>query len=719
MLSEQGRGGMGVVYQARQAGLNRLVALKMVLAGAYASEEERSRFRPEAEAIARLHHANIVQIFEVGEQDGLPYFSLEYCPYGSLADRLDGTPQPAPKAAELVEALARAMQVAHSGGIVHRDLKPANVLFAPDGTAKVADFGLAKYLDSGSAQTATGAVLGTPSYMAPEQAGGKTREIGPAADVCALGAILYELLTGRPPFKGATPLDTLEQVRSQEPVPPGRLQQTVPRDLETICLKCLDKEPRKRFASAGELADDLRRWLNGEPIRARPVGAGERTAKWVRRHAAITALAAAVLLVPGLGVAGIVWKYFDAEQQKGIAQGKEQEAQQEADKAKAARDFLIRILRISEADSLGGSITARQILADAEQRIPVEFADQPELRAELVAAIAHVKRGIARRVPHAMILEVRGAVQLHSAVGVAKPAVPQALVNLDDRLTLSPDAQVRLIFLSDFHKERLRPGREAAIDYRGCEPADAVAERDDSVLMTFVRLAKGTFFMCWDGQVKGIKTDISEDFEIAVHDVTQAQWQAVMGYNPSYFSRKGNGRNGILDISDEELKLFPVEMVSWDDAQEFIKRLNDRERGRGYWYRLPTDAEWEYACRGGATSEEECSYHFYVDKPTNDLSSEQANFDGNFPGGKAPMGKFLGRPSRVGAYPPNKLGLCDMHGNVWQWCVGADGGDSARVFRGGSWQSFAANCQAAYRAGFPRSVRQYNLGFRLVRVPVR
>src|SRR5205085_2548754 len=166
------------------------------------------------------------------------------------------------------------------------------------------------------------------------------------------------------------------------------------------------------------------------------------------------------------------------------------------------------------------------------------------------------------------------------------------------------DAQVQLVLLSDLHKERLQPGREATIGRKGCSPADAIRERADDVLMTFVRLPKGTFYMGWDGKNKGIKTAIKEDFEIAVHDVTQGQWQAVMGNNPSWFSRTGNGRIDVLDISDEELKLFPVEMVSWDDAQEFLKKLNEKERLSGYWYRLPTEAEWEYACRGEASSEE-------------------------------------------------------------------------------------------------------------------
>jgi WD40 repeat protein len=302
VLGELGRGGMGVVYRARQVGLNRPVALKMILAGGHASAGELARFRTEAEAIAQLQHPNIVQVHEVGEQNGLPYFSLEFCDGGSLATRLDGTPWEPPRAAALVETLARAMQAAHARQIVHRDLKPANVLLADDETPKVTDFGLAKRLDAGAGQTASGAILGTPSYMAPEQAGGDGRHVGPAADVYALGAILYELLTGRPPFKAATPLDTVLQVVSDEPVPPARLNSQTPRDLETICLKCLAKEPAKRYATAAALAQDLRRFQAGEPIAARPVGRLERGWRWCRRNPATAGLvglaaAAAVTVV--------------------------------------------------------------------------------------------------------------------------------------------------------------------------------------------------------------------------------------------------------------------------------------------------------------------------------------------------------------------------------------------------------------------------------------
>jgi tetratricopeptide (TPR) repeat protein len=292
ILGVLGRGGMGVVYKARQVGLNRLVALKMVLAGSHASPEELMRFKIEAEAVAHLQHPNIVQIYQTGIRDGRPFFSLEFCEGGSLQQKLDGTPMPPRQAAELIETLARALDFAHHRGIVHRDIKPANVLLSADGTPKITDFGLAKRLQDDQAQTGTEAILGTPTYMAPEQASGKAREVGPPADVYALGAVLYDLLTGRPPFRGSTVLDTLQLVQTAEPIPPARLQPKVSLDLQTVCLKCLQKEPGKRYPTAGELADDLRRYLEGQPIQARPVSAWERAWKWARRNPYAAALAA-------------------------------------------------------------------------------------------------------------------------------------------------------------------------------------------------------------------------------------------------------------------------------------------------------------------------------------------------------------------------------------------------------------------------------------------
>jgi serine/threonine protein kinase len=287
---------MGVVYEARHLKLGRTVALKMILAGGHAGTEMLDRFRAEAEAVARMQHPNIVQIFEVGEQNGLPFFSLEYCGGGSLEKRLGGNPMPSEDAARLIATLARAVQAAHDKGIVHRDLKPANVLFAEDGSPKVTDFGIAKKLDA-EAHTADGSLLGTPSYMSPEQAAGNCSAVGPPSDIHALGAILYECLTGRPPFKAATPLDTIMLVANEDPVSPRRLLACIPSDLETVCLKCLRKEPGRRYESAAALADDLGRYLGGEPILARPVGAPERLWRWCLRNPVVSSLAALVALL--------------------------------------------------------------------------------------------------------------------------------------------------------------------------------------------------------------------------------------------------------------------------------------------------------------------------------------------------------------------------------------------------------------------------------------
>ncbi|MBW3541963.1 MAG: protein kinase, partial [Planctomycetes bacterium] len=293
-----GRGGMGVVYRARQKGLNRQVALKMILAGDHAGAEHVARFKTEAEAVAQLQHPNIVQIFDIGESKGLPFFSLEFIDGPSLEAERGGKPMQPRRAAELIVTLARAMHYAHQRGIVHRDLKPANVLLTSDGMPKVTDFGLVKRVEANSSETRTGTIVGTPSYMAPEQAWGKT-DVGPLADIYALGAMLYALVTGRPPFQGPTPLETVMQLRQQEPVPPSRLQPTLPRDLETICMKALQKEPHSRYESAEALAEDLERYLNDEPIVARPIGRMERTWRWCRRNPSLS-IAGGVALVLAL-----------------------------------------------------------------------------------------------------------------------------------------------------------------------------------------------------------------------------------------------------------------------------------------------------------------------------------------------------------------------------------------------------------------------------------
>jgi serine/threonine-protein kinase len=297
ILEELGRGGMGVVYKASQTNLSRLVALKMVLSGAHAGPAALDRFQKEARSVASLQHPDIVRIHDVGCAGGLPYLSLEYIDGGSLEQQISGRPQDIARAAWTIRTIARAIHAAHQQGIVHRDLKPANILLTADGRPKITDFGLARRQGDDSEQTLTCTIAGTPDYMAPEQTRGSAHDAGHLVDQHALGAILYELLTGRPPFRGATPSDTIEQVRNQEPVPPRRLRPCVPRDLETICLKCLQKEPRRRYGDSDALADDLDRFLDGRPVLARPISTVERLGRWCRHNPRVAVLTAAVLVL--------------------------------------------------------------------------------------------------------------------------------------------------------------------------------------------------------------------------------------------------------------------------------------------------------------------------------------------------------------------------------------------------------------------------------------
>ncbi len=315
IIRELARGGMGVVFEARQVSLNRKVALKMIIAGQLAHETDVKRFYTEAEAAANLDHPGIVPIFEVGQHEGQHYFSMGFVEGQSLSQRLTEGPLRPREAAALMAAVADAIEYAHQCGVIHRDLKPGNILLDQKGNPRVTDFGLAKKLEGDSGLTGSGQIMGTPSYMPPEQAGGQRGAVGPAADVYALGATLYALITGRPPFQAATAMDTVLQVLSDEPVPPRRLNPSIPRDLETICLKCLEKEPGRRYASAAALAADLRRFLAGEPIAARPVTRLERVAKWARRKPTLAAaytLGLLAVLLGGLGGAA-VWQWRAAE----------------------------------------------------------------------------------------------------------------------------------------------------------------------------------------------------------------------------------------------------------------------------------------------------------------------------------------------------------------------------------------------------------------------
>ena len=408
-LGKIGRGGMGAVYRARDPELDRIVAIKTIAEGRHASTDQRERFRAEARAVARLRHPNIITIHAIGEHEDQPYLVLEFAAGGSLAERLIEKPMTPREAAVLLETLARAVHAAHQAGVVHRDLKPSNILLTADGIPKVSDFGLAKLMDADGGRTVTGQVMGSPSFMAPEQAEGRTRDVGPAADVYSLGSIFYQALTGRPPFLGESQIETLKLVVSNDVVPPCRLRPDVPRDIETICLKCLEKHPSRRYANALAMADDLRRYLDGRTILARRTGAAERAWRWCLRNpglagASLAAAALLVALVVGAVTAAMVYrKQRDQIADDLVRIGRsEAAARDERDRAVAAENSSNRsraemrsvmefvqnkVLAAArpkdQEGGLGREVSLRTALEVAESSIEKSFKDQPAVEASI------------------------------------------------------------------------------------------------------------------------------------------------------------------------------------------------------------------------------------------------------------------------------------------------------------------------------------------------
>jgi serine/threonine protein kinase/WD40 repeat protein len=447
MLSVLGRGGMGVVYEAEHLALGRIVALKMIVAGAHAGSEQIARFCAEATAIARLQHPNIVQVFEIGTHDQLPYIALEFVGGGSLDKVLAGAPQNPTVAAQQIATLARAVHAAHQAGIIHRDLKPANVLITSDGIPKVTDFGLAKQLDSAEQATKSGAILGTPSYMSPEQAAGKVSGIGPATDVYALGAILYEMLTGRPPFRAATALDTVLQVLYEEPVPAKRLQPKVPSDLDTICHQCLEKDPSKRYASASALADDLLLFQEGRPITARPLGPLSRGWRWCRRNKYVAASLGSVFLTLLMATGVSNWFAWSEKQARKAAEqaqknearqaGLERQANQEAQRrSKEAEDAR----KLEEEANERSQTVAQNSILDQIFHL-ARTGHNSEMRVPLVSMpIARWGWECDRR-----LLEMNSGMQCRRVIGTHDWGITSLLVAPDAKTFISAGLDGRLL----------------------------------------------------------------------------------------------------------------------------------------------------------------------------------------------------------------------------------------------------------------------------------
>ena len=495
---ELGRGGMGVVYKARQLPLNRPVALKMVLSGAHADPKDRARFLAEAEAVAAVHHPHVVQVFEFGEHDGNPYFAMEFLDGGSLAGLLQSRGKlPPAEAAALVEKCARGVQAAHDLGIVHRDLKPANILLQKpevrgqrsevrsqkpesnpdlcplisDLCPKVTDFGLAKR--GGQADlTRTGAVMGTPAYMAPEQARGEGKFVGPGADVYALGVILFECLAGRPPFRADDAVSLLMQVATAEAPSVRRFAPAVPRDLDLICRKCLAKGPHERYPTAGLLADDLGRFLRGEPVTARPVGPVERTVKWVRRNPVVAA-AAAVVLIAVLGGSGVaLWQAVEARRAEREARRAEKLAQDRLDQQEKANELMLSVFRGLRPNDDHDTTTLEKTVADQLDQVTPQLnesvVEDPLTLARLREALGYGQLRL-RRLDQAHDLFAQAVRVREAELGPDHPDT----VNARDGLARVLVAQTKHAGAADLFAATL-PARETAL---GPGHADVLASR--------------------------------------------------------------------------------------------------------------------------------------------------------------------------------------------------------------------------------------------------
>jgi formylglycine-generating enzyme required for sulfatase activity len=641
ILRELGRGGMGIVYQARQTLMNREVAIKVINKCVLDHPGALERFRREVEAATRLAHPNIVTAYDAEQAGDLHMLVMEFVPGQSLAEVLAKKgPLPVAHACNYVRQAALGLQHAHEQGMVHRDIKPQNLMLTPKGQVKILDFGLAKLVSERRPRqrlTALGAFMGTPAYSAPEQAS----DAGSAdirADIYSLGCTLYCLLAGQPPFREDTDVMTILAHLEKEPPPLPDLRPDVPAELWAVVTRMLAKDAGQRYQAPAEVAQALASF--------RRPGAG----------AAPGAVPAAARSPKGAtGAAGAPGRVVEAPQ--------------------ATPQSLVSAAGSPFAD-LAADVQPRQ---SSKAVPPAAPAGRLWWLAggALVAGLGFVLLGGVC----AGVLVLRG----------------EGRNARDSRdATLFPRSTVH----ADQPTVKERSGREIA----------------NTLGMKLVFIPRGTFWMGDRGSQKQVTID--HDFYLGTYLITQEQWQALMGSNPSWFSRTG-GADEVKGFSEAELRQFPVERVSWDDAQEFVGKLNARERGSGFLYRLPTEAEWEYACRAAASSQEDCAFDFYLDRPTNDLSSEQANFNGNLPAGNAPRAKFLGRPSKVGTYPPNRLGLYDMHGNLYEWCQDLfEAGGSARVLRGGCWSEFGVFLRASNRTrGMPSDRSNTSSGLRLAAVP--
>ncbi len=632
-----GAGAFATVYRAHDPQLDREVALKVPHPGTLDTPQCVERFLGEAKAAARLRHAHIVPVYEAGRDGSTYYIASAFIEGQTLAQLLQEVPLSTRRAVEVVRQLAEALAYAHRLGVVHRDVKPANVLMDEEGNAYLTDFGLAYRLDAATRLTQQGAIMGTPAYMAPEQATGEPHEPNPASDQYSLGAILYQLLSGEPRFRGTVQAIFYHLLHS-EPIPPRQRNPQVPAELDRICMKSLAREPQQRYGSCQEMAADLSRWLDAEEepvIIQQPA-----PRKWPKILLGWSIAVAAVAMVAAAIALSL---HFNDKRQ--------------ADRGTVA------------------VIDPPPTVPPTTPKVPPTTPRAPPSSSKpLPRTLRVVPSTPPQRIPPPLRPPTTRPIP-------APPSPPPAPLDCT-----SPDG---------VSAAAVRRAQEAWAEYLGRQVQEKV-EIGNGVTMTFVLIPPGKFRMGSpeeederDADERLHEARLTQPFDLAQTELTQAQYQALMGSNPSHFQDPDR----------------PVESVNWNDASGYAARLTKKLGGR-YVYRLPTEAEWEYACRAGRRA----SMPFGVgDGPA--LSSRDANFNGRFPYGGAAVGPARTSTSRVASFQANALGLYDMHGNVWEYCADWRAGyprglaidptgpakGSLRVRRGGCWRLSAGRCRAAIR----------------------
>jgi serine/threonine protein kinase/formylglycine-generating enzyme required for sulfatase activity len=695
ILAILGHGGMGVVYKGEDLKLKRTVAIKAMLPTLAASASSAKRFLREAELMAAVEHDHVVRIYQIDEERGIPFMAMEFLKGEPLDQRLRREEEmPLDEVLRIGREIAEGLHAAHKTGLIHRDIKPANIWLedrdqgsgvrSHGGRVKILDFGLARAASQGAGLTQQGAIIGTPAYMAPEQ--GRGAKVDARCDLFSLGVVLYRLCTGNLPFVGADTVSTLMAVATHEPAAPIKTNKELPRELSDLVMKLLAKDPAERIATASEVvqaiqamekkqthekaaADKTEAITAGAPHSPRTAGkssrrdSGETPTKTLalpprRRSAALIAVGVlGVFGVLALLLTGGAVFYWQTNNGVVIIETNDPEIQVSFDQ----KDLIFK------------------------------GADTQDLRVGPGEYGMHVKKGDLEFDTDKPIIVKRGDVV---------------------RLKISYQVSGK----NDLGQFMKKIAVEQGDRELGKKEVTVMPRFKNSLGMEFALVPKGKSWLGGTNALEGTnEVNMTQDFYLGVYAVTQQEWKEVMGNNPSVFSRTGTANDRVKDISDADLKRFPVEMVHWEDAEQFVQRVNEKVKQDaaeiGWQYRLPTYEQWEYACRGGPmTDKAESAFDYCFEKPSKAMSKQQANYQGS----------GLKRTCKVGSYPPNRLGLHDMHGNVWQWCGDLHyKGGPARLFRGGCWSDHAELCRAwASDWHSPQPRLDTSVGLRLARVPV-